>query len=301
MIFLRRLNILLPALQLMIWQGSLILGFALLYLAIELQNRGEISAAILLEHFLLKLWLSCAISFRLFFNNLILEDSMIFLVANIQFYLGFLFYGFLVFYVTTLKQKARQLLPRLYNLKDKFDDYYSPSILYGCLSSYSQHNLMLILDDWQQWAETLKSNFNANPHLIFRPPGDNRMSWLAGLNIVLDSSATLIIGSDEGAVKRQARRTFGAVRRALVEAKDLLNLLLEQNDAAQTCFHQKNNKPLSDFEDEVLTAEFIFEAEDCPLTKSEIEMFEDWQFTYKSLLRDLADYLDADIPSRRRL
>lgn len=297
-VFLRRLNIFLPAWQFTIWQGRLILSFTFFYLAIEWQNYGEISARIFLDHFLSSLWLSCAVSFRFLFNNVILEDSMIFLVANIQLYTGLLLYSFCCFYFITLRKKSRNLLPDLYNLDNKFENYNSPSILLDCLNSYNRDNLNIILIGWQNWAETLKRTLNMHPHLMFNKSSNNRRSWLAALNIVLDSSAALMVTSD-GAAKRQARRTFCAARRALVEATDLLNLMLEQNAAAENRFHKKNNQSLCDNETDVLTSEFILEAEDCAFSTNESEMFDILQVSYQPLLGKLSGFLEANSHSQQ--
>lgn len=291
---LKRLNILIPLLQIVIWKLMLIAGFALLYLAIDWQNQGKTETDNFADDLSSSLWLSLAVSLRLFQSNPVLEDPMIFLVANIQFYQGYLLFGFVCFYFLTLRQKTKRLQPRLYNLKNELGADYSPFMLSDCLRRYRTNNLLLILEDWERWAEELRNNLSLHPHLIYS--GAKSESWAATLKIVLDTSAAMIISSG-GAVERQARLTFGAARRALVEITQNLGLL-QKNDSSAFSFQHADDESFGDKTDEVLSAELIVETEKSAAAR-EIEMFDVWRFTYDHYLQALSDELEITTPRRR--
>ncbi len=286
-------GVLLPILQFLFWKMSFIGGFAFLYLAVNLKLKGERFADKLFEDFFSALSLSFTISLRLAPYNINSDEMLIYLIANIQFYLGFLFYGFVCFYLLILGRKAKRLQPFLYRLKEEHKKSYSPFHYSTNLKeSRSAKEIILILRNWELWATELRNDLISCPPLIYSRSFTKSWTWLASLNIILDTSAALIVTSD-AAVKCQAKRTFAAARHSLVGMADYLQAL--PPDSKQTLSFQKSS---ANYEDEILSAEIIYDAKESGSTAKEIEMLSVWQLTYQSSLTELSDYLDVEIPSR---
>lgn len=291
-------RVLFPVLQFLFWKASFIAGFAFLYLAVNLKLKGERFADKISEDFFSALWLSFTISLRLAPYNLNSDEMLIFLIANFQFYLGFLFYGFVCFYLLTLRRKAGRLQPFLFGLENELENPYSPFRFAANLKELcGTREIILILRNWELWAEKLTNDLISCPSLIYSRSFTKSRTWLASLNIILDASAALIVTSDvtfDAAVECQARRTFAAARRALLEIAEYLRV--SPPDSKPTLSGRET--PVN-CEDEILSADIIFEASSSDSTANEIEMLSVWQLTCQSSLTALADYLDVELPSRK--
>jgi hypothetical protein len=55
----------------------------------------------------------------------------------------------------------------------------------------------------------------------------------------------------------------------------------------------------ANYEDEILSAEIIYDAKESGSAAKEMEMLSVWQFTCQSSLSALSDYLDVKLPSRK--
>lgn len=292
-IFAPAAGVLFPILQILFWKMSFIFGFAFLYLAVNLKLKGEGFANQLSEDFFSALWLSFTISARFAPYNLNSDEMLIYLIANVQFYLGFLFYGFVCFYLLTLWRKARQLPLSLYGLKHELKKSYSPFHFSANLKeSYGTREIIFILQNWELWATELRNDLMSCPSLIYSRSFTKSWTWLASLNLILDTSAALIVTSD-AAIECRARQTFAAARHALVGIADYLKVLPPDSKQMPSFRESPTN-----YEDEILSAEIIYDAKESGSTTKEIEMLSVWQFTYQSTLSTLSDYLDVELPSR---
>jgi len=293
-IFSSRAGVLLLILQFLFWKMSFIFGFALLYLAVKLKLGGEILADKLFADFFSALWLSFTISARFAPYDINSVEMLVYLIANIQFYLGFLFYGFVCFYLLTLWRKARRLQPFLYGLKKELKKPYSPFHFSTNLKeSYGTREIIMILQNWELWAEELRNDLTSCPLLIYGHSSTKSVTWLASLNIVLDTSAALIVTSD-AAITFQARRTFASARHTLVGMANYLKLL--PTDSKQMSSFQESP---ANYEDEILSAEIIYDTKESGSAAKEMEILSVWQFTCQSSLSALSDYLDVKLPSRK--
>jgi hypothetical protein len=286
-------GVLLPILQFLFWKMSFIVGFAFLYLAVNLKLGGEVFADKLFENFLSVFWLSLTISVRFAPYYINSDEMLVYLIVNIQFYLGFLFYGFACFYLLTLWRKAKGLQPFLYELKQELEKPYLPLHFSANLKeSYGTREIILILQNWELWAEELRNNLISCPSLIYSRSFTKSRTWLASLNIILDASAALIVTSD-AAIECRARQTFAAARYALVGIANYLKVLPPDSKQMPSFRESPTN-----YEDEILSAEILYDAKESGSITKEIEMLAVWQFTYQSSLSALSDYLDVEIPSR---
>ena len=167
-VLLKRFRVIVPLLQIIIWKALLVAGFAVLYLAIGWPAQHETLPDDKLNNFTASVWLSLSVAFRFALDEPTLDNPLILLIANMQFYSGFLFFGFVCFYLTRLRQKARQLKPRLYKLQHENDIFcYSPFALADSLREYRNCNLLLILDDWERWAEKLRVELRRHRQFIY--------------------------------------------------------------------------------------------------------------------------------------
>jgi len=291
---LKRFNFIIPFLQIIIWKALTVFGFCFLYLAINWQTQDEMIANNHWEDITASLWLSFAISFRLTLHELVLENPMIFLVANLQFYTGFIFFAFVCFLVIVLKRKSRKLQPRLYKLQYELDEIYAPFILADSLKEYGSNNLLLILQDWEKWVEDLRINFYLHPQFVYGGIENERnVNWLTALNIILDTSAALIVSS-EGAIEKQARRTLAKARRTSLETLELIVQKNRKYENESKTKDRKNSKAASD--NEILSADLLFESEETFENEDQNEMFDVWRVTYQDSLRNLSDVLESELP-----
>lgn len=293
-----RANILFPVLQILFWNLLLITGFAFVYLAVNWKLRGELSALNPIEDFFSALWLSFTISARIAPYNITSDEMLIHLVANIQFYSGFLFYAVVFLYLLTLRRKTKQMQPCLHGIEYELKKQYSPFHFAANLKeSYSPKEIILILAKWDVWAEKLRDNLISFPPLIYSRSSAENLSWLSSLSIILDTTAAIIVTSD-GTLAQKARRTLAVSRHNLIEMANYLCIL-------PSGVKQESSKELYlEYEDNVLSSEVIFDmkedwTEENNPTTGEIEMLEVWQFTYETSLKALSDYLDDEIPSRK--
>lgn len=303
---LSRANILFPVLQIIFWKLLLVAGFAFVYLAVNWTLREDLFPDNPVEDFLSALWLSLTISVRLARYNITSNEMLIHLIANIQFYSGFLFYGIIFLYLLTLRKKAKQLQPSLYGIEYELKKQYSPFHFSTNLKeSYSSKEIILILAKWEVWAEKLRNNLISFPPLIYSRSRAGNHSWLSSLNIILDTTAAIIVTSD-GTLEQKARRTLAVSRHALIEIANHLCIL------PQGVKQISSEELFLEYEDNVLSSEVIFDMkeernsatredvkEEVNPTTGETEMLEVWQFTYQSTLNALSNYLDGKILSRK--
>ncbi len=302
-----RANILFPVLQILFWKLLLIAGFAFVYLAVDWKIRDELYTVSPGKDLLSALWLSFIISVRLAPYNIASDEMLIHLILNIQFYSGFLFYGIVFVYLLTLRQKAKRLQPSLYGIEYELKKQYSPFHFAANLKeSYSSKEIILILAKWEVWAERLRDNLISFPPLIYNRPRTGNRSWLSSISIILDTTTAIIVTSN-GTLAQKARRTLAVSRHNLIEMANRLCVL-------PPGVNQESSKELYlEYEDNVLSSEIIFDMkekrdstagenveEESNPTTEEIEMFEVWQFTYQSSLKALSDYLDDEIPYRKK-
>lgn len=287
----KRLFIIVPFLQILIWKVALIAGFAFLYYTFGWQPENEIMTKDKTDDFSDALLLSLIIPISLVLYQLPLENPNIVFLAQIQLYLSFLFIGFVCFYLIKLRKKTKELKPHLFNLQYQIkEDCYSPFVIANSLKQYDSANLLLILKDWEFWSEKLRINFRQHPFFIYGGINYERnLGWLPILNIILEVSAALIITS-EGATEKRARKTFAAARQTLIETADLINKKLLKNKT------DEQKKKVDDF-DKVLSAELVFENDEVSHSLRQNEMLSVWRFTYEKDLNSLAKEIKVKMPA----
>lgn len=293
--FLQKIGLIVPFSQYLIWKTMLVVGFGFLYLALDWQDIGDKANFQFFDEIGSTFLLSLSIFTSLAHYEFAPGRIGIHVLANIQFYAGFIFYAFIFIYFLTLRRRAKKVQPFLYNLKNESENYHSPFELAENLRQYGANELSVILQDWEIWANDLRVNFKASPTLIFkRSPRENR-SWLASANVILDATAAVLVTSD-GALKRQAKQTFSAVRRAVTETADFLHVIPQRAHYFPD-FHGCLTSPKA--EEDILSAEIIGDETENYFASESEKKLAVRRFTYQSYLTSLAEHLEIDLPPQR--
>ena len=292
--YLRKIGFIVPFSQYIIWKTMLVVGFGFLYLALDWQDIGDKANFLFFGEIGSTFWLSLSIFTRLAHYEFAPGRIGIHLLANIQFYAGVIFYGFIFIYFLTLWRRSKKVQPFLYRLKSELEKPYSAFNFSENLNQFGANELSIILQDWEIWADDLRRKLKSSPTLVFSRLRDENWSWLASANIILDASAAVIITSN-GAIKSQSKETFAAVRRVVIETSDYLNIVphkIEYSPNFQTC------RMNSIFEEDVLSAEIIYVEREEYFASELGEKLSVWQFTYRSYLTSLAEHLEVELPSQ---
>lgn len=292
--FLRKIGFIVPLSQYLIWKTMLVGGFGFLYLALDWQDIGDEANFFFFDEIGATFWLSLSIFTRLAHYEFAPGRIGIHILANVQFYAGFVFYGFIFIYFLTLWRRAKKVQPFLYRLKSELEKPYSAFNFSDNLNQFGTNELSLVLQDWEIWANDLRRNLKASPTLIFNRLRDENWSWLASANIILDACAAVLITSN-GAIRDQAKETFAAVRRVIVETSDYLNVSPGKINYVPDFYACRTH---SIVEKDVLSAEIIYDETEEYFATERDEKLSVWQFTYLSYLTSLAEHLEAELPSQ---
>ncbi len=286
------LNWLLPVLQFVVWKTAMLAGFASVYLAVAWQTSGGEIA----DHISAAFDLSLAVSFRIALDGLAIADPSVLLVANIQLYLGLLFFVFFAIYVVILSRKSKHIPPSLFGLAPAEDGVYDPfSLAEQLRDSFGPNPTLVVLQYWEDWAQRLRVLLQAHPHFIYSGARDGeRRSWVIAISLILDVTAALAVRSG-GAMSRQALYTLNAARRTSVETGEYLGL--ETHDRSIIGTDDLDQDP-SDPGEYLLSTEIIAETElDSSSIDREAELLGIWRLTYWPALKNLSDHLHVQIPN----
>ena len=89
-------------------------------------------------------------------------------------------------------------------------------MLYRHNDEYGMESIREILHEGERWSAELLESHLSYPVLAFYRSQHDNQSWLAGLTVILDTSAFVMVGL-EGACVRQAQLTFAMARHAVVD------------------------------------------------------------------------------------
>src|SRR5664280_2216434 len=88
--------------------------------------------------------------------------------------------------------------------------------------------LALLLVEWERWSAELLESHISYPLLCYFRSQHNNQSWISALTAILDASALLIAGV-QGREARQAQLTFAMARHALVDLAQIFSLVPVNN------------------------------------------------------------------------
>ena len=87
----------------------------------------------------------------------------------------------------------------------------------------AEEAITLLLVEWERWSAELLESHISYPLLCYFRSQHNNQSWISALTAVLDTSALLIAGV-QGHEARQAQLTFAMARHAMVDLSQILSL-----------------------------------------------------------------------------
>ncbi|HXD34100.1 MAG TPA: potassium channel family protein [Pyrinomonadaceae bacterium] len=193
-----------------IWVVGLIVGYALLMLAIDRRAGTDLS-------FWTHLYLSATTFFTLGYGDVVPTTPHGRFLAVVEAGNGFGLLAIVISYLPILYQSFSSREASISLLDARAG---SPSSAVELLRRHraedSFEDLNRLLSEWERWsAELLESHLSYPVLCYFRSQHDNQ-SWLGALTTVLDTCALVMVGV-EGAPVWQARMTFAMARHAVVD------------------------------------------------------------------------------------
>lgn len=197
-----------------LWAASLIVGFALLYWAVERTGRAGWALGT-------ALYLSGTTFFTLGLGDVLPAGWLARVLTVVEAGLGFAFLAVVIGYLPVVYQafSRREVTVSLLDARAG-----SPPSAGELLRRHAGDTgaLERLLRDWERWsAELLESHLSYPVLSYYRSQHDNQ-SWLSALTTILDASALVMVGV-ESAVGRQAQLTFAMARHAVVDLAQVLH------------------------------------------------------------------------------
>ncbi len=212
-----------------VWALTVVLGFALLHLALG-SNVGHIT-----EHngFFTDLYYSGTTFFTLGLGDIAPVGSAARAITVVEASVGFGMLALVIGYLPILYQAFSR---REVNISMMDARAGTPPTALELLRRHQQANSMASLDqwlrDWEMWAADLMESHLSYPVLCFFRSQHDNQSWLAALSTVLDACALVMVGID-GLPKWQAQLTFKMARHALVDISQIFNTSPLQHDGGR--------------------------------------------------------------------
>jgi hypothetical protein len=201
-----------------VWAIALVLGFALIHLAVG--QFGEVSAAAGLRE---ALYFSGSTFFTLGLGDVTHGNTTGRAITIIEPGTGIGFFAMVISYLPVLYQAFSRREVNISMLDARAG---TPPTAGELLRRYrdagEMQNLDNLLRDWEKWsADLLESHLSYPVLCFFRSQHDNQ-SWLSALSTVLDTCSLVMVGID-GVPKWQAQLTFKMTRHAVVDLAQVFN------------------------------------------------------------------------------
>ena len=202
-----------------IWGISLIVGFALIHLAIG----SKISPGGAVPGFRTDLYYSGTTFFTLGLGDIAPQTPVARAVTVLEAGTGFGYLAIVIGYLPVIYQAFSRRETNISLLDARAG---SPPSATELLARHSRDRSMGALNEflreWERWsAELLESHLSYPVLVYFRSQHENQ-SWLAALTTILDTCALIIVGMESGKVW-QAKMTFAMARHALVDLAQVFN------------------------------------------------------------------------------
>lgn len=205
-----------------VWAAGLMLGFAILHMAIgSAINIAASSGAS--PGFWTDLYMSGTTFFTLGLGDVTPSSPLARVVTVLEAGIGF---GFLALAISYLPVLYGAFSRREVNISLLDARAGSPPTASEFLRRHTQPQsveaLQEYLRDWEIWSAELMESHLSYPVLCYFRSQHNNQSWLAALTTILDTCAFLIAHT-EGSVRWQAQLTFAISRHAIVDLAQVLN------------------------------------------------------------------------------
>ena len=194
-----------------VWATGLIAGFAMLQYGLDdMLNVGQRAAA-----FSTYLYMSGTTFFTLGLGDVIPLGPKGRSLVVIEAGLGFGFLAGLISYLPIIYQTFSRREVGISLLDARAGSPPTASELLR-RSGGDMSGLEKLLEEWERWSAELLESHLSYPFLVYFRSQHHNQSWLAALTAILDVSALIIAGIDEGPT-RQAQLTFAKARHAAAE------------------------------------------------------------------------------------
>ncbi len=196
---------------LIIWAGSLVFGFGMIYWGV---TQGTVDRELGFGN---SLYLSGTNFFTLGIGDVTPHTFMGRLLTVLEAGLGFGFLALIIGYLPALNQSFSRREASISLLDARAG---SPPTAGEMLRRHTHdtgmEDLCNLLFEWEKWsAEVLESHLSYPVLAYFRSHHDNQ-SWLSALSAILDTCA-VVIATLEGPSRQQAELTFAMARHAVVD------------------------------------------------------------------------------------
>jgi hypothetical protein len=201
-----------------VWALAIVLGFALIHLAVG--QFGEISGIAGLRE---ALYFSGSTFFTLGLGDVTHANTIGRAITVVEAGTGIGFFAMVISYLPVLYQAFSRREVNISMLDARAG---TPPTAGELLRRYREadeiHNLDSLLKDWEKWsADLLESHLSYPVLCFFRSQHDNQ-SWLSALSTILDTCSLVMVGID-GVPKWQAQLTFKMTRHAVVDLAQVFN------------------------------------------------------------------------------
>ena len=193
------------------WATSLILGFGLLYWALEPAAKASARGASLSD----QIYMSGVTFFTLGYGDIVPHTGATRLLSVVEAGAGLGFIALVIGYLPLIHQlfSSREVL--VIQLDSRAG---SPPTAAGLLCKHAGAPAELddFLRQWEVWGAQLLEGHLSYPMLAYYRSQHDNQSWLAALTAVTDCCALILVGVD-GTKVFQARMTFEVMRQVAVE------------------------------------------------------------------------------------
>ena len=204
-------------LLLVVWAGSLIMGFALLHWACGSRLVDPDGPA----GFGTDVYMSGTTFFTLGLGDVLPRTPLERVVTVIEAGMGFGILALVISYLPILYQAFSRREVNISLLDARAG---SPPSAVELLRRYGQsenlRGLETLLQSWETWAAELMESHLSYPSLAYFRSQHEHQSWVAGLATILDVCALVMVGVD-GASQQPAKLTFAMARHAAVDLSQI--------------------------------------------------------------------------------
>jgi Ion channel len=265
-----------------VWIGGLVVGFALLFWAVAM-NDAAAPRLSLGDH----LYLSGTTFFTLGYGDLVPRNGLGRIVSVTEAGTGLGFIAVLIGYLPVLYQLFSRREAAVIRLDGRAG---SPPSPLGLLERHSGQDgpaqIGVLLREWESWGSELLESHLSYPMLAYYRSQHSDQSWLAALAAIIDSCALILVGF-ERVPPLQARMTFTMARQILVEMARSFRLAPSRFTGGDRLDHMAFLR----LERKLADAGFTWE------TAEAEELLAALRATYEPLLDGLASYLLLPLPS----
>ncbi|HEX3436316.1 MAG TPA: potassium channel family protein [Pseudacidobacterium sp.] len=213
-------------LLIVVWAGALVLGFALIFYALESPFTDPLGRAVGLRS---DVYVSGTTLFTLGLGDVVPHSYVVRDLVILEAGMGLGFVAMVIGYFPVLYGafSRREVSISLLDARAG-----SPPTAAELLRRHSFDGgnaaLTLLLEEWERWSAELLESHISYPLLCYFRSQHTHQSWISALTAILDTCALLIAGVQERPA-RQAQLTFAMARHALVDLAQSFSLQPEKN------------------------------------------------------------------------